>query len=454
MGHDHHFLSRLDRVSHEQTELALGLYRDHELVEYLVQRAGVAPHQRFAVAIGPSDVGPYLILQGNGHFVTCLAAGMSADKHRIFPRRWLDETTHSYGVLRKRLARIQASNREDRQAGLVGEILRLGMTFPREDFFAARALAPILGRALVHAHATTMLDCAEGQVLLAKKHASGRALDTLIEHTWRAYWSSSSIALLVGYAGDSASALHEDIEGANHSLTRRLTASGIFGLTVRGIHAAACSGTRAIASHAYRLESAETPTAARDAVLSMLGVGARSPEAWPEIVESFRGLEQGSEDPVEDYAAGLVAPFVGKKHPETVLAEAEASFLQRARAAPVARGNRSAEAHVTDERARLSGAFLLDDDTTAKGYSLLLGAIRYFATCDASDLFLPESVALHAPKLSLREKQVALRRHIALDRAQPGEIAGRNDLCACGSGRKTKRCCVDAGAAPRIRARR
>ena len=38
MGHQHHFLSRLDRVDMPQVELALGLYRDHELVRFLLGR--------------------------------------------------------------------------------------------------------------------------------------------------------------------------------------------------------------------------------------------------------------------------------------------------------------------------------------------------------------------------------------------------------------------------------
>ena len=32
MGHDEHFLQRLDRIDREHVGLALGLYRDHELI--------------------------------------------------------------------------------------------------------------------------------------------------------------------------------------------------------------------------------------------------------------------------------------------------------------------------------------------------------------------------------------------------------------------------------------
>ena len=36
MGHEHHFLSRLDRVSLPHVELALSLYRDQPLLRFLL----------------------------------------------------------------------------------------------------------------------------------------------------------------------------------------------------------------------------------------------------------------------------------------------------------------------------------------------------------------------------------------------------------------------------------
>jgi len=453
MGHDHHFLSRLDRVSHDQTELALNLYRDHELVEYLVQRAGAGPKQRFAVAIGPADVGPYLILQGNGHFITCLAAGMSPGTHRVFPRVWLDEMTRSYGALRVRLARIKRASREEREDGLIAEILRRGMVFPREDFLAARALAPLLGRALLGAQSITMNALVEGQTLFTHKLRSGPALDTFIERTWRAYWSSSTMALLLSQTGETGASDLMNLLDSGVSISGVLTGSGAVAITLRGIHLAANIGPRAIPAYLQRLESPDRdlPSVARDAVLSLLAIGSKYPAVWSEVLACFRGLHSESKSPIEAYRAALVAPFLGEKAPEEVLREAELGLVSHARLAPVARANRSAEAHVTDERARLSAAFLLDDDTTERGLALVLGGLRHFATCDTSELFMPESVAVHAPRLSPREKLQILRRRGSATygvRAAvvpaAGAFVGRKTPCPCGSGRKTKRCCNGA----------
>jgi hypothetical protein len=41
MPHQHHFLSRLDRIAAPQVELALDLYRDHKLLHFLLDQARI-----------------------------------------------------------------------------------------------------------------------------------------------------------------------------------------------------------------------------------------------------------------------------------------------------------------------------------------------------------------------------------------------------------------------------
>jgi hypothetical protein len=56
MPHDEHFLGRLDRVPREHVELALGLYRDHELVKALLADARL-PAGAGRVALALEDGG-------------------------------------------------------------------------------------------------------------------------------------------------------------------------------------------------------------------------------------------------------------------------------------------------------------------------------------------------------------------------------------------------------------
>jgi hypothetical protein len=79
MGHDIHFLERLDRVSLDHQTLALALYRDpvmtRRFVAALAERDG-APGERIAFALEDGGQGPHVIVTRAGRFVTCLARGM------------------------------------------------------------------------------------------------------------------------------------------------------------------------------------------------------------------------------------------------------------------------------------------------------------------------------------------------------------------------------------------
>ncbi len=74
---DIHFLERLERVSMVHMDLALSLYRNPELVRFLLHEA--APPDRFervAIALDHSGQPPWVIVDRQGNFITCLGAGM------------------------------------------------------------------------------------------------------------------------------------------------------------------------------------------------------------------------------------------------------------------------------------------------------------------------------------------------------------------------------------------
>ncbi|HEY6463295.1 MAG TPA: hypothetical protein VIY73_24175, partial [Polyangiaceae bacterium] len=77
MAHAHHFLSRLDRVTREQTEFALGLYRDDAAVRYVLEQVKLPPEAaRVALAVDDPREGPFVLVTRDGKFVTCLGRGM------------------------------------------------------------------------------------------------------------------------------------------------------------------------------------------------------------------------------------------------------------------------------------------------------------------------------------------------------------------------------------------
>ena len=91
MAHDAHFLQRLDRVSHGHVEMALGLYRDHELVRHILESANVPEGaERVALALADGGKGPHVIVTREGRFVTCLGDGMKTGPHPVVSRARID----------------------------------------------------------------------------------------------------------------------------------------------------------------------------------------------------------------------------------------------------------------------------------------------------------------------------------------------------------------------------
>lgn len=77
-GHDVHFLERLERLSTPETELALPLYQDPLLIRALLEQIRLPEGAaRVALSLGDGPRGPFVVIARDGHFVTCLAEGMS-----------------------------------------------------------------------------------------------------------------------------------------------------------------------------------------------------------------------------------------------------------------------------------------------------------------------------------------------------------------------------------------
>jgi SEC-C motif len=139
MGHDEHFLERLDRVPRQHVELALGLYRDHELVRAILLDARLpATADRVALALEDSGAGPHVIVARDGGFVTCLGQGMSTGALPIVSRAHLDGLATRVERVREGLA--LARRRGLDEAKLLGRLESGGPAVSREDFLGAAAM--------------------------------------------------------------------------------------------------------------------------------------------------------------------------------------------------------------------------------------------------------------------------------------------------------------------------
>ena len=179
MGHDEHFLRRLDRVERaDQVDYLLGLYRDHEFVRYLLTQVKLPPDaDRVALAVEDSGGGPHAVVARDGGFVTCLGAGMGTGALPVVTRSHVE-------ALAVKLERVREGLTLARQRGLdarraVSRLETAGLAFSREDFIATTALLGPATTVLTETYAGCVHDVYETMPLLVQ-----RDLDAKLRREW------------------------------------------------------------------------------------------------------------------------------------------------------------------------------------------------------------------------------------------------------------------------------
>src|SRR5450755_2344634 len=94
-------------------EFALGLYRDHEALRFVLAHVNLPPAaERVALALDDTREGPFVIATRDGRFVTCLGKGMRHD-HPVVPRSQLDALLAKVADKRARRELAQRELRPD-----------------------------------------------------------------------------------------------------------------------------------------------------------------------------------------------------------------------------------------------------------------------------------------------------------------------------------------------------
>lgn len=147
-GHDVHFLERLERLSTPETELALSLYQDPVLIRALLEQLRLPEGAaRVALSLGDGARGPFVVVARDGHFVTCLAEGMSPGDHPVIPRGQLDAITRRVAEVRHRLDAVRKlAGPRGSVFSLLGRVFSAGPWLSREELSAIAAFQPLLKR--------------------------------------------------------------------------------------------------------------------------------------------------------------------------------------------------------------------------------------------------------------------------------------------------------------------
>ncbi len=480
---DIHFLERLERVSMVHMDLALGLYRNPELVSFILRAA--APPDRFervAIALDHSPNPPWVLVDRQGTFITCLAAGMVPTGCWTIRRGRLDQLARKHERLGHAIAKLEALVADKRSfVRLWGAVLGDAHLVSREQMAELLPVANLLNqsvtKALVAAIERRERLLREGSRLLARRHRlNAREADTL-QALWSTDWSIGHLSVLLGAAErDTLEVRVRRDEASMERLIGILMRGGLWPTALRACWLAARMPWRGLrplsavteatvdehpegVSHALALAFFATrvgpgrpdalATLERVAALRTTGINAerRRNGAFAEsLARALRSSDAAAPPrpaPVDDSDHALLT-FWRLSHPPGARSPVTGDDAEDRRLSQTPEGKaaaRRARARWANEPVCVYG-----DPTLA---ATLPGALGWAARAAPRNLYLPEAeLDEHAqpwhPELAMPWLSGAHEIYGGLGREprrreQPK--VGRNAPCPCGSGHKHKRCC-------------
>jgi hypothetical protein len=458
VGHEHHFLSRLDRVSRPHVELALALYRDHELLRYIldsVRLPSSAP--RIAISLDDPENGPFLIVSREGRFITCLGAGMRAGGLPVVPRGQLDGITSKLASYRARVAEREKLLGEEGELGdLMRRILEAGPDLSREELLALASLQPLLARDFLHMFITVALDAIESRKsilrILKKTDRPKPVNEPLLHIYWKQFWATGHLAVLAALGGHEALGPLPEGEIPSEAMLSMLTVrQGIAAVAFKGVWAAAKLGRNVVGHYKKLFVEGTSMDAVCDAGFSLFAIGMRHQKLRAEIRKTLARAP----------AAAALAPLtqaleqmaiLGFDTPDEMavahLAMGRRMLEKRASMLPKSFAGKLGKAEDVPDALAMSYATTSIDHFLSRPALLpdLLLMLPWVARAEAEDLYLPRSL-IDAERVPWHPQRTLrlLRGPAAVEKLPSPKPEGpsRSGPCPCGSGKKYKRCCGD-----------
>jgi len=454
MGHAHHFLSRLDRVDREETELALAFYRDPELLRAVITRARVPERaERVAVRLTSENDGPCVIVTRDARFVTCLGRGMFPGDVPVISRAQLDAIAANEQSLRARLrAASELLGDTDELRAIGVELLRAGDGLPRETMARLRATEPVLGPVLLPLLSEELFKT-ESLVRDASKvkYPRGAELD-LLRSVWERAWRIQHLAVAV--AGDAARGALQKADAVAPFCRTFLGCTAAFNtlpMAARAVWAVARLGKVALPT--LKQMYAE-PRAHRQMVrvvaLSLMGVGIRHASVRAEILKTLaprHGAPPDSHDAATHRLAADLFANVDRQRALWVMMAREkfVPHLDRLAADGLIA---SPCVDAVPEEVALASNFVGECSLFEReGVLPIVSLLSTLCRADGDALYLPEAWAgRFATTWATARSETLIERYRGMYAPAAPVTAparpGRNEACACGSGKKYKRCCA------------
>jgi hypothetical protein len=468
MGHDIHFLKRLERVSLPQVELAMSLYNDPQLLSFVLGRARV-PEAAEAVAIslgdpkGGPELGPFLIVTPTGRFVTCLGEGMRpAQGTPLIKRQHLDVIIEKAEDLRGRFEQAyKVAGNKGRVHQLLKRIYTAADELSREEFIALSAWRPLMGQEFLRQLVDALVYLDRARAILRKLDKPPRQYHDALHEYWNVFWAAGHLALLLGE--DVHELLASLLGGPDLFFTEGITLSyglvwqGFTPLALRGAWLAGKLGRHGLAYYKRAHEKAQALMRSMDSSLGLLALAARHGALRGEIRKALP-----REFPEDDTGQNKVLRAINVASQSVLCMACDQPDAYHTTALDYGRrtyltlsGERSFDAPFEPEEllsvredlvlpsmALLPYCFVDDPDLTAQ----LLLMTPYAARAQPESFYFPKAdLAAFSRPWELDDSLRLLRAfRDSHQRARPVRAAqtpGRNDPCPCGSSKKYKRCC-------------
>jgi hypothetical protein len=458
MGHDEHFLQRLDRVDRSHVELALGLYRDHELIRYILANARVpADAERVAIALEGDAAGPHLVVARDGHFVTCLGRAMSTGSLPIISRAHLDGLVARVERVREGVA--LAKKRGFDESRLLDRLATAGAGVPREDFVAGCAVLGPAVPILLGVYASWVKAVHEMQPLLQMGRGSDAPAQRRAEEQLAlGVWAMAHSAMIVAQAGSRAW-VEDWSQGPAHDVGSpwsALVSQCAYPFAVRAAWLAAKFGKPMLAAYKVRYEKAPHPIEVREAGWGMIGMALRHAAIRGDVMRTLTRArpDAASDEPWIAQTRSFFADVARLVEEKEDSLRDEAMDLGRKRVVGLGEDLAEGSPHrferpedVPDDLA-LPALFdlwydALNDERSA---DLMLIGVVTAARARAEDFYFPARFlhAVHPPSSKEQGQSLVEMHHKLLGIPKTVRHAekppGRNDPCSCGSGKKFKKC--------------
>jgi len=299
MPHQHHFLSRLDRLTPPQVETALALYRDPALVKWVLANVKLpdgAP--RVAISLDDPARGPFLVVTREGIFVTALGRDMSPGDLPVVTRGQLDAQLAARVDYKARVdVFLQVAGERGGSEGVFVRLLKAGENLSREEMTALSAVQPIYEFSLFKMLVESVCHLDDVRTALlpilrrAPKLRKTDATLLLLRSYWRTAFLVGHLSVLTGMSGPK---LFDRLPEELHEPLRQGPMSwggfrqGVMVHAVRALWLSARLGRVQVGLYKDRLPGSKSPLTAHNTVLSLLAIAFRHSRYRAEIEKLLR----------------------------------------------------------------------------------------------------------------------------------------------------------------------